>query len=199
MRVLIADDDPVLRHALKAQLATWQYTSVIASNGKQAWRALQQADPPPIAVVDWNMPGIDGIDLCREIRSTPSLAAMYLILLTGNQDQKDVVAGLESGADDYITKPFSWDELRARLRIAARIVGLQQTLAARVDELQEALANVKRLSGLLPICAYCKRIRNNQDYWMQVEQYLAEHSEAEFSHGICPECLHTQLSLDTAD
>ena len=116
---------------------------------------------------------------------------MYLILLTGNQDQKDVVAGLESGADDYITKPFSWDELRARLRIGSRIVGLQQTLAARVDELQEALANVKRLSGLLPICAYCKRIRNNQDYWMQVEQYLAEHSEAEFSHGICPECLQT--------
>jgi sigma-B regulation protein RsbU (phosphoserine phosphatase) len=173
MRVLIADDDPVLRHALKAQLAAWKYTSVMASNGKQAWGALQQPDPPPIAVVDWNMPGIDGIDLCREIRSTPQLSAMYLIILTGNQEQKDVVAGLESGADDYITKPFSWDELRARLRIGARIVGLQQTLAARVNELQEALANVKRLSGLLPICAYCKRIRNNQDYWMQVEQYLA--------------------------
>jgi len=194
MRVLIADDDAVLRHALKKHLASWKYTSVMASDGKQAWKVLQSPDPPPLAVVDWNMPGIDGVDLCREIRATPSLATMYLILLTGNQDQK--VAGLESGADDYITKPFSWDELRARLHIGSRIVGLQQTLAARVDELQATLAHVKRLSGLLPICAYCKRIRNNQDYWMQVEQYLAEHSEAEFSHGICPECLQTQLSFD---
>jgi len=196
MRVLIADDDPVLRHALKARLASWKYTSVMATNGKQAWQVLQDPDPPLLAVVDWTMPGIDGVELCREIRATPSLGAMYLILLTGKQDQKDVVAGLESGADDYITKPFSWDELRARLHIGSRIVGLQQALAARVHELQLALANVKRLSGLLPICAYCKRIRNNQDYWMQVEQYLAEHSEAEFSHGICPECLQTQLSFD---
>jgi DNA-binding response OmpR family regulator len=196
MRVLIADDDPVLRHALKVQLAAWKYSSVVATNGQQAWDALQHDDPPLLAVVDWNMPGIDGVELCREVRATPALAAMYLILLTGNQDPKDVLAGLESGADDYITKPFSWDELRARLRIGSRIVGLQQTRAARVNELQQALTNVKRLSGLLPICAYCKRIRNNQDYWMQVERYLAEHSEAEFSHGICPECLRTQLSFD---
>jgi sigma-B regulation protein RsbU (phosphoserine phosphatase) len=194
MRVLIADDDAVLRHALKKQLASWKYTSVMAANGNQALKVLQAPDPPPLAVVDWNMPGLDGVELCREIRATPPLAAMYLILLTGNQDQK--VAGLESGADDYITKPFSWDELRARLHIGSRIVGLQQALAVRVQELQDALANVKRLSGLLPICAYCKRIRNNQDYWMQVEQYLADHSEAEFSHGICPECLRTQLSFD---
>jgi len=89
--------------------------------------------------------------------------------------------------------------LRARLRIGSRIAGLQQALAARVDELQHALGNVKRLSGLLPICAYCKKIRNSEDYWMQVEQYLAEHSDAEFSHGICPECLHTQLSLHEAE
>jgi sigma-B regulation protein RsbU (phosphoserine phosphatase) len=196
MRVLIADDDPVLRHALEKQLASWNYTSVIATDGRQAWQVLQHPDPPPLGVIDWNMPGIDGVELCRAIRTTPSLATMYVIILTGNHDQKDLVAGLESGADDYITKPFSWDELRARLHVGSRIVGLQQTLAARVHELQEALADVKRLSGLLPICAYCKRIRNNQDYWMQVEQYVTEHSDAEFSHGICPECLETQLSFD---
>jgi DNA-binding response OmpR family regulator len=196
MRVLIADDDPVLRHSLKSQLSAWKYRPVVATNGDAALRALQQPDPPLLAIIDWNMPGTDGVELCRHVRATPALSAMYVILLTGNQDQKDVVAGLESGADDYITKPFSWDELRARLRIGSRIVGLQQALAARVDELQQALGNVKRLSGLLPICAYCKRIRNNEDYWMQVERYLAEHSEAEFSHGICPDCLQTQLSFD---
>jgi phosphoserine phosphatase RsbU/P len=195
MRVLIADDDPVLRHALQSELRDWGYTPVIAENGTDALRTLQQPDPPLLAVVDWNMPGIDGIELCQHVRATPELTVMYLILLTGNQDQKDVLAGLASGADDYITKPFHWEELRARLRIGRRIAGLQQTLAARVDELQKALSNVKRLSGLLPICAYCKRIRNSEDYWMQVERYLAEHSEAEFSHGICPDCLHTQLSF----
>ena len=198
-RVLIADDDPVLRHALTSSLAAWSYTSVIATNGEEAWRALQQPEPPLLAVIDWNMPGMDGVDLCRHVRDTPGLAAMYLILLTGNQDQKDVIAGLESGADDYITKPFNWEELRARLRIGSRIVGLQQALAARVHELQQALGNVKRLSGLLPICAYCKKIRNGEDYWMQVERYLAEHSEAEFSHGICPDCLQTQLSSTNTD
>ena len=198
-RVLIADDDPVLRHALKSYLADWSYTSVVAENGESAWHALQQPEPPLLAVIDWNMPGMDGVDLCRHVRATPDLAAMYLIMLTGNQEQKDVVAGLESGADDYITKPFNWEELRARLRIGSRIVGLQQALAARVDELQQALGNVKRLSGLLPICAYCKKIRNGQDYWMQVERYLAEHSEAEFSHGICPDCLQTQLSWTNPD
>ena len=194
MRILIADDDPVLRHALRTQLVRWNYEPVICTDGRQAWDLLQQPDPPAFAVVDWNMPRMDGVELCRHVRNTPALAGMYVILLTGNQEQKDVVAGLESGADDYITKPFHWDELRARLRSGGRILGLQQALASRVEELQQALANVKKLSGLLPICAYCKRIRDNQDYWTQVEKYLAENSEAQFSHGICPDCLNTQLA-----
>jgi phosphoserine phosphatase RsbU/P len=195
MRVLIADDDPVLRHALRTHLTKWEYEPVVCADGRQAWQALQQDDSPSLSVLDWNMPGMDGIDICRELRSNPALPAMYVILLTSNQEQKDVIAGLESGADDYITKPFHWDELRARLRTGSRSIGLQQTLAARVDELQQALVNVKKLSGLLPICAYCKRIRDNQDYWMQVEKYLSENSEAQFSHGICPECLDTQLAM----
>ena len=195
MRVLIADDDLVLRHSLKVHLERWSYQVTECADGHQAWAALQSDDRPLLAIFDWNMPGMDGVDLCRQIRTIPALTGMYVILLTSNQDQKDIIAGLESGADDYITKPFHWDELRARLRIGCRIVGLQQTLAARVEELQDALANVKKLSGLLPICAYCKRIRDNQDYWTQVEKYLAENSEAQFSHGICPDCLNQQLAM----
>jgi DNA-binding response OmpR family regulator len=195
MRILIADDDPVQRHAVRTQLGKWKYQPVVCNDGRQAWQALQEPNPPMLAVFDWNMPGKDGVDLCRDIRAVPALSAMYVILLTSNQQQKDVVAGLESGADDYIKKPFHWDELRARLRIGCRIVSLQQTLAARVEELQEALTNVKKLSGLLPICAYCKRIRDNKDYWMQVEKYLADNSEAQFSHGICPDCLNQQLAM----
>jgi DNA-binding response OmpR family regulator len=155
---------------------------------------MQGPSAPAMAVIDWNMPGMDGLTICQELREMPALAAMYVILLTSNKEQKDVVAGLESGADDYIVKPFDWNELRARLRIGARIVGLQQTLAARVSELQVALANVRTLSGLLPICAYCKRVRDDKDFWQQIEQYVGDHSQAEFSHGICPECLDAQLS-----
>src|SRR5215213_5010945 len=130
MRVLIADDDVVLRHSLKVHLERWTYDVEECADGRQAWKAMQGVNAPSVAVIDWNMPGMDGLTICQELRETPSLAAMYVILLTSNKDQKDVVAGLESGADDYIVKPFDWNELRARLRIGARIVGLQQTLAA---------------------------------------------------------------------
>src|SRR5688572_18173602 len=147
MHVLIADDDPVLRHALKAHLLRWKFDVVECADGGQAWRALQSSSPPPMAVVDWEMPGVDGPTLCEKLRSTPSLATTYVILLTGKENRKDVISGLESGADDYIKKPFDWDELRARLQIGSRTVSLQQTLAARVDELQDALAKVRKLSG----------------------------------------------------
>ena len=193
MRVLIADDDAVLRHSLKVHLERWSYDVVECGDGGQAWQELQSPTPPPLAIIDWNMPGIDGPTLCQELREQPSLSGMYVILLTSNQDKKDVIAGLESGADDYITKPFDWGELRARLLIGSRIVGLQMALAARVAELQTALANVRQLSGLLPICAYCKRIRDDADYWQQIEQYLVRHSDAQFTHGICPECFDVQL------
>ncbi len=194
MKVLIADDDVVLRHSLKVHLERWSYQVEECADGREAWKALQVGNPASVAVIDWNMPGIDGPTICQELRKVPALSAMYVILLTSNNEQKDVVAGLESGADDYIVKPFDWNELRARLRIGARIVGLQQTLAARVSELQVALANVRTLSGLLPICAYCKRVRDDKDYWQQIEQYVGDHSQAEFSHGICPECLDVQLA-----
>jgi sigma-B regulation protein RsbU (phosphoserine phosphatase) len=193
MRVLIADDDVVLRHSLRVHLERWSYHVTECVDGHHAWGALQKEQAAGLAILDWNMPGLDGPNLCRQLREVPALAAMYVILITGNQDQKDVVLGLESGADDYIKKPFDWNELRARLRIGSRIVSLQHALAARVSDLQQALSDVKRLGGLLPICAYCKRIRDDGDYWKQIEQYLSEYSEAQFSHGICPQCLETHL------
>ena len=193
MRVLIADDDVVLRHAVRSYLTRWQYDVVECGDGHQAWAALQEPSAPPLAILDWNMPGRDGVTLCRDLRKVDALSGMYVILLTSNHEKKDVIAGLESGADDYITKPVDWDELHARLRIGSRIVSLQKTLASRVSELEEAIANVRTLSGLLPICAYCKRVRDDHDYWKQIEHYLADHSDAMFSHGICPECLEEQL------
>jgi DNA-binding response OmpR family regulator len=193
MRILIADDDVVLRHALRVHLERWSYEVVECADGAAAWQVMHEPSPPPMAIMDWNMPGVDGPTLCQEARETPSLSGMYVILLTSNGSKRDMITGLQSGADDYIIKPFDWDELQARLRIGNRIVSLQQALGTRVNELQQALSNVRALSGLLPICAYCKRIRDDKDYWRQIESYLAERSDARFSHGICPECLEKHV------
>ncbi len=149
---------------------------------------LRSADAPRIAVLDWVMPGMDGVDICRAIRDVNTASQPYLILLTARVRPEDIVQGLRAGADDYITKPVDREEFEARLQVASRIVGLQQRLSDRVTELEQALTRVRQLQGLLPICAYCKRIRDDQNYWNQVETYLAEHTDVQFSHGICPSC-----------
>ena len=188
MRVLIAEDDSALRHGLVTHLLRWGYEPTPCANGTEALVALRSGQPPPLALLDWNMPGVNGLELCREIRSLPDLASMYVVLLTAHTAREEMVTGLDCGADEYMVKPVDWELLRARLQIGARIVTLQQSLARRVRELQSALSTVKVLSGLLPICSYCKRIRDDNDYWQQLECYVSEHTNAEFSHGICPSC-----------
>jgi phosphoserine phosphatase RsbU/P len=188
MRVLIAEDDAVSRRVLEGTLGRWGHEVVVTTNGAEAWEALQQADAPAMAILDWMMPGIDGVDVCRRVRETPRDTTPYIILLTAKGAKEDVVEGLDAGADDYVTKPFDREELRARVRAGERILSLQQALGARVQELQDALTHVKTLQGILPICSYCKKIRDSHDAWMQVESYVSQHSDAEFSHGICPGC-----------
>ena len=188
MKVLIADDEAVCRCILESTLAEGGFEVTIATDGLEAWRAFQNPNPPALAILDWMMPGMDGVELCRKIRQNPQTLPPYLIVLTARSDKEDVVSGLTAGADDYITKPFSRAELRARLEVGVRIVGLQTSLAARVAELEEALVRVKQLQGLLPICSYCKKIRNDRNGWQQLENYIGERSEAQFSHTICPDC-----------
>jgi CheY-like chemotaxis protein len=158
------------------------------TDGAAAWETLQAADAPSLVVLDWTMPKMDGLEVCQKLRALPEGRLTYVILLTAREREEDIVAGLEAGADDYVTKPFHTEELRARVKVGARVVGLQRSLTERVTELEDALARVKYLRGLLPICAYCKKIRNDHNYWQQVESYVAEHSDAQFSHSICPGC-----------
>jgi sigma-B regulation protein RsbU (phosphoserine phosphatase) len=188
MRILIADDDAVSRLELKALLTRHGHEVVAVSDGSDAWAVLQGEDPPRLAVLDWLMEDMDGVEVCRRVRERPGLRDVYLILLTSRGDQDHILAGLQAGANDYVTKPFDRDELLARVRVGAQMVGLQAELAARVHELEDALTRVKQLQGLLPICSYCKSIRDDKNYWHQVESYVKSHSEANFSHGICPGC-----------
>jgi sigma-B regulation protein RsbU (phosphoserine phosphatase) len=188
VKILVAEDDMISRRLLETTLSKWGYEAVVTCDGIAAWEVLQNHDPPPLAILDWMMPGLDGLQICRKIREIATSTPPYLILLTAKGRREDIVNGLQAGANDYVTKPFDHEELRARLQVGVRIVELQQSLADRVKALEEALTRVKQLQGLLPICSYCKKIRDDQNYWQQVENYISKHSEAQFSHSICPDC-----------
>jgi phosphoserine phosphatase RsbU/P len=188
MKILIAEDESVSRRMLEATVSKWGYEVSLACDGNEAWQQLQHPASPPLLILDWQMPGIDGIDLCRRIRERRELSSLYVILLTSRDTKKDLVHGLEAGADDYVTKPFDPEELRARLHVGTRVIGLQHALAERVEELEAALYREKQLQGLLPICCYCKKIRDDSNYWHQVEAYMAQHAQVQFSHSVCPEC-----------
>ena len=189
MKILIAEDDSVSRFILEASLKKWGYDFISCCDGNEAWRALEKDNTPPkLAIFDWEMPGLNGLELCRRIRQTHKLKSIYVLMLTMRDSKEDIVKGLDGGADDYIVKPFDGGELQARLNVGIRIVELQDNLTKRVLELEESLSRVKLLQGLLPICSYCKKVRNDKNYWEQVEGYISKHSEAQFSHGICPDC-----------
>lgn len=163
----------------------------MAHDGIRAWECIQAEPAPSLVIVDWEMPGLDGPELCRRIRNTMRRAHLYVLLLTARGGREDVVTGLEAGADDYLVKPVDLNELRARLHVGFRVVSLQDRLAEKVKELELSLARVKQLGGLLPICCYCKRIRNDQNCWERVEVFVTDHSDATFTHGICPSCFET--------
>lgn len=178
MRILIADDDTTSRLMLTRVIEGWGYDVVAVQDGAAAWDCITGEVPPTLAIVDWMMPGLSGIELCRRIRAKVQ-SPIYVILLTSRNTTEDLVEGLRAGADDYLRKPFDPDELSARLHVGKRTLAL--------------IANIKHLAGLLPICSYCKRIRSDHNYWEQLESYITEHSGAQFSHGICPACLEKAL------
>ncbi len=181
MHVLIAEDDRVTGEILARTLQRWNHETTVVGDGGKAWEYLRASTSPTLAILDWMMPEMDGPEVCRRVRADLPLANMYLLLVTAREGRSDVIVGLDAGADDYIIKPFDPEELRARISVGVRVLGLQQKLAERVAELQAALSNVKQLHGLLPICSYCKRIRGDDQYWQQVEGYIAQHSNACFA------------------
>lgn len=148
MKVLAAEDNPVFQSMLANMLTKWGYTPVVAHDGNEAWEALQQPDGPQLAILDWMMPGLNGVDICRGVRAAGREPYVYILLLTARTDSQDLVEGMEAGADDYLTKPFQAHELRVRLRAGRRILDLQQQLLAAREALREQ-ATHDGLTGLL--------------------------------------------------
>jgi two-component system cell cycle response regulator len=147
MHAVVADDDRAATAILAKALQRWGVEVTVVHDGDAAWQAVTSGTPPDLAIVDWMMPGLDGIELCRRIRAETSLASLYVILLTGRATRSDLVAGLDAGADDYMVKPIDAEELRARVQVATRVATLQRRLNERVSELQLARDHLARLAS----------------------------------------------------
>jgi len=189
MRILIAEDDKTSCNILKVLLTKQGYEVIETVDGAQALQEMQKPEAPSLAILDWLMPEMDGPDVVRQIRKVPTDQPPYIIILTVKNEKMDIIAGLDAGADDYLAKPYDPGELYARVNVGRRILAMQAAMAEKVHQLQNTLEHVKMLRGIIPICANCKKIRDDKGYWNQVEVYIRDHSDAEFSHGICPECV----------
>jgi len=169
VRVLIAEDDPISRRLLEVTLAKWGYEVVSCPDGETAWDTLQQANAPSLAILDWMMPGMDGLQVCREVRQMMTEPYTYMLLLTAKSQKDDIIAGLEAGADDYLTKPFDASELRMRLRAGRRILDLQTELIFAREELRRQ-ATYDSLTRLLNRAAACDLLqrelgRAEREHW----------------------------------
>jgi len=188
MKILIADDGLTIRRLLETYLKNWGYDVVSVSDGNEAWEALQRRDAPRLVILDWLMPGMDGIEVCRKARQLEHGNLFYIIIFTSLEEKKDLVTALEAGADDFIIKSFDKDELQARVKVGERVARLKSELDSRVRELEESIAHVKLLQGILPICMHCHKIRDDQEVWQRLDEYIAKHTDVMLSHGLCPEC-----------
>jgi len=193
LTVLVADDLESNRRLIRASIKSEGYNIVEVTNGQEALEFLEKVTVPVVGLVDWEMPELDGLTVCKRARKREFSPPSFLILVTIRDSQADIIAGLQQGANDYIIKPFDYAELLARVKIGAQIVNLQQTLMDQAQELRDALNQIKILTGILPICSYCSKIRDDKNNWEKLDRYVARHSEASFSHGVCPECYREHM------
>ncbi len=186
--ILIIDDNAVNLQSLFAYLEKKEFTILVASDGESGIDAAIRFKPN-IILLDVMMPGIDGFETCRLLKADEATRDIPVIFMTALTDTGDEVKGLKAGAVDYITKPLQFEAVLARVTTHLTNRRLQKQLEEQNAELEEALANVKMLKGLLPICGRCKKIRDDKGYWSRIEEYLETHSDLLFSHGICPDCM----------
>jgi len=175
VKILAVEDDAVARAVLRQALRRLGHELIEAPDGESAWELLQQSERVRVVVSDWMMPRSDGLEFCRRIRARVGAEYIYFILLTSRDaTQENQTAAADAGVDDFLTKPLDLPELWTRLRVAERIL--------------KYTTQVRLLEEMLPICSYCKKIRDDQNYWQQLEGYISERTGSDFSHSVCPDC-----------
>jgi sigma-B regulation protein RsbU (phosphoserine phosphatase) len=180
MKILVAEDDPVAAKILLRALQSFGHEVVLTSDGVEAWETFDQ-DPVRLIISDWFMPKLDGLDFCRKVRGRPKTPYTYFILLTAletSPEKYDIAT--DAGVDDFFSKPLDRPTIRMRLRVAERILGYT--------------TEIRQLKDLIPICSYCRKIRNDGNYWQMVETYINEQTGSNFTHGICPTCSEALLA-----
>ena len=174
LKILAVEDDVVARKILVQALHRLGHDVIEAENGEEALAYLER-EPARVIVSDWIMPGIDGLELCRQVRARVNSEYVYFILLTSREaDHANQREAIEAGVDDFLTKPLDLQELWMRLRVSERIL--------------RYATQVQQLEAFLPICSYCKKVRDDQNYWQQIEGYINARTGSEFSHSVCPDC-----------
>lgn len=183
MDIIVAEDDCMTAELLERAIQDMGHTVRTAGNGKEAWEMFN-TNPSQVVVSDWNMPGYDGLDFCRQVRLRPSETYPYFILLTAKSGKENYKAAMDAGVDDFLIKPMDRQSLSMRLAVAQRILTFK-------SEIQE-------LKAIIPICSYCKKIRKDKAYWQSLETYLEKNFGRDVSHGICPDCYteHVEPQFD---
>jgi DNA-binding response OmpR family regulator len=180
MKIIIVDDEPVARAILQRSLETFGHQTIVTCNGAEAWEEFDR-EPVRLIVSDWKMPGLDGLGLCRKVRDRKKTLYTYFILLTAQDTRpENYDLATDAGVDDFLTKPFDRPTIRMRLRVAERILRFT--------------TEIRQLQDLIPICAYCRKIRNDADYWQLAETYISEQTGSNFTHGMCPDCAKAFLA-----
>ncbi|MEZ5360216.1 MAG: response regulator [Candidatus Zixiibacteriota bacterium] len=189
MNILFAEDDAVSRKLVESYLNKWGHTAFLAEDGQQAIEIFDANPYIHLAILDWMMPNVDGVEVCRRLKKHPSQRCIYVVMLTAKAANEDIVQALDAGADDFMSKPFNQNELRARIAAGERIMNLETELVEYIEKLESALTQVKRLQGIIPICSWCKSIRTDKNFWTSFEEYLSDYGQHSFTHGICPDCM----------
>lgn len=178
MKVLIVEDDPIARVYIQAALRALELDTAVAADGEEAL-AILEAEPIRLVVSDWMMPKIDGLELCRRLRAREGEYVYFILLTQMSASRENEDAAIEAGVDDFLLKPVNPRELKVRLHVARRIL--------------EYTAHIQRLESFIPICSYCKKVRDDQNYWQRIESYINERTGSEFSHSVCPDCYTVEI------
>ncbi|MEJ2057436.1 MAG: response regulator transcription factor [Desulfofustis sp.] len=188
MKILIAEDEYTTRLMVQVSLEDWGYSVESTKDGNEAWALLKLNNQVEIAILDWEMPGLNGVELCRRIKNMKRSSPIHVILLTARDSRNDISKGFDAGADDYITKPFNNDELRARIKVAERIVTIQSSLNNSLQELKQALNVIDSYQEQILVCPSCSKIESFDGTWRKPAELLAYPVDPRFLLSECPDC-----------